>query len=120
MNRVVWCRSICLTAISITEANLHLFELEDDTVLRPNESVLIVPRDSTPLTQTVLKRHHLRCTSKLFYLGLEVTNTGTKIRHQNKHTLLKKLLRNDTVKTKLHVIAAKDLHRAETKTLDNL
>jgi hypothetical protein len=49
-----------------------------------------------------------------------VTNTGTKIRHQNKHTLLKKLLRNNAIKTKLHVIAAKDLHRAETKTLDNL
>jgi hypothetical protein len=120
MEKVVWCRSICITADRLTEENVHLFELEDDVNLRPHETVFFVARTATPLTQTVFKHHRLHRTSKLYYLGLEVTNAGTKILRRRKHTLLKKLLRSDAMKIKAHVISTKDLHRAEIKTLDNL
>lgn len=116
MNRVTFCRSISLTADNVTETNLHNFEFESNGVINPNEVVFVVSRNSAPMTQTVFK-HHLRLTSKLFYLGLKINNSSHQTLEYKKHTLLKNLLRHRAVKISCHVITAKDLHRAEIKTI---
>jgi hypothetical protein len=114
---VLFVRSICLTAHHLTENNAHLFELETAVHLRPHETLLMVSRNASPATQTVFRHHHLRRSSKLFYLGLSVTNSHHVPVHAKANTLVRKLLRRYAVEVSLHVLTARDLLRAEIATV---
>ena len=116
MKRVIYCRSLCLTAQHISETNVHLFELEDDLVLHPNDTVMAFSRNAAPYSQSVYKYHDLCPTSKMFNIGLNVMNKSSKIITLKKNTLLKKLVHMPGMKYTCHVTNIKDICRAETDT----
>lgn len=116
MRRVVFCRSLCLTAAHMTDTNHRQFHFEDACVFRPQEVWLIVSRNTNPMVQTIYKNHHTRPTNKLFHVGINVRNTSGKIIKVGKNTLLSSLLHRVKIKTSLTVVTAKDLLRAEIDT----
>jgi len=114
MKRIIFCRSLCLTAEHISESNVHLFELEEQLVLHPNDTIMAISRNAAPLSQSVYKHHDLRPTSKLFCIGLNIMNQSNKIVTLKKNTLLKKLVQMQGMKYSLHVANIKDICHAET------
>jgi hypothetical protein len=105
-----------LTAEQLTTSNHRFFEFEDDCVFRPQETRLIVSRNTNPIPQVIYKHHHTRPTNKLYYTGLYVKNTGHKTIKIKKNTLLTTLVRRAGIMPALTVVTAKDLLRAEIDT----
>lgn len=83
MRRVLFCRSICLTAEHITSHNHHLFEFEHEYTLKPQDMILLISRNASPIAQTVYKHHHFKPTNKLFHVGINIFNNSDK-NNQNK------------------------------------
>ena len=90
MRRVLFCRSIYPTADHITEANHHLFELEDDCLFKSMDSLMIFSRNVAPISQNVYKHHYFLTSRKLFYVGLHVVNRSRKTIKLRKKILIKK------------------------------
>jgi hypothetical protein len=116
MRRVVFCRSLCLTAEHLTTTNHRQFEIEDDCFFRPQEVWLIVSRNTNPMAQTIYKNHHTRPTNKLFHIGIHVKNNSGKTIKIGKNTLLSTLMQRVRIEKSFTVVTAKDLLRAEIDT----
>ena len=114
MRRVLFCRSIYPTADHITEANHHLYELEDDVLFKSMDSLMIFSRNVAPISQNVYKHHYFLTSCKLFYVGLHVVNRSRKTIKLKKKSLLKNLLLRPKIKYSLNVVTAKDVCHAET------
>ena len=115
MRRVLFCRSICLTAEHITSHNHHLFEFEHEYTLKPQDMILLISRNASPIAQTVYKHHHFKPTNKLFHVGINIFNNSDKTIKIKKNSRLNTLLRQPHIKYSLHMTAYKDICKAETE-----